>query len=142
MGEGKEGEKETHYQVTRAPKADPVPLHRWDEAVLVQLEASKERAAHPNRTFPFPSLFLTSRSRQFNRRQTGMCGCAWQGLQLWECAQQSHFLCSSLSQATSSLPQQFPKYPPVDVHEILLAAQAQHVERGHGHHAGKQRGTG
>lgn len=63
-GRGKrEGEKETHYHVTRAPKADPALLHQWDEAVLVQLEASKEHSAHPNRTFPFPSPFLTSCSK-------------------------------------------------------------------------------
>lgn len=63
-GRGKrQGEKETHYQVTQAPKADPALLHQWDEAVLVQLVASKEHSARPSRIFPFPSLFLTSRSR-------------------------------------------------------------------------------
>lgn len=63
-GRGKrEGEKETHYQVTQASKTDPALLHQWDEAVLVQLEASKEHSAHPSRTFPFPSLFLISCSR-------------------------------------------------------------------------------
>lgn len=41
-----EGEKETHYQVTRAPKGDPALLHQRDEAVLVQLEASKEHSSH------------------------------------------------------------------------------------------------
>lgn len=63
-GRGKrKGEKETHYQVTQAPKADPALLHQWDEAVLVQLEASKEHSAHPKKRFPFPSLFHTSCSR-------------------------------------------------------------------------------